>query len=145
MACHCIYISYRCQCFLYSCSLSSKDLKSSLNLNHGVVILQLLKRNEDINKLQNELEESRRELEILRDVLQKISKERDMLWEEVNKHREKNMLLISKVDELKSKIETLEEDILLKEGQITILKDTLTNKSIDLLASPKSSWESRVQ
>ena len=135
----------RCQWFLYSCSLSSKDLKSSLNLNHGVVILQLLKRNEDINKLQNELEESRRELEILRDVLQKISKERDMLWEEVNKHREKNMLLISKVDELKSKIETLEEDILLKEGQITILKDTLTNKSIDLLASPKSSWESRVQ
>ncbi|XP_023528803.1 protein Daple-like [Cucurbita pepo subsp. pepo] len=107
--------------------------------------LQLLKRNEDINKLQNELEESRRELEILRDVLQKISKEKDMLWEEVNKHREKNMLLISKVDELKSKIETLEEDILLKEGQITILKDTLTNKSIDLLASPKSSWESRVQ
>jgi len=105
----------------------------------------LLKRNEDINKLQTELEESRRELEILRDVLQKISKERDMLWEEVNKHREKNMLLISKVDELKSKIETLEEDILLKEGQITILKDTLTNKSIDLLASPKSSWESRVQ
>lgn len=69
-----------------------------------------------------------------------------MIWEEVNKYREKNMLLNSEVDVLKSKIESLEEDILLKEGQITILKDTLgSSRSIDFLASPNSKWDFRMQ
>ncbi|KAM1367749.1 hypothetical protein ACFX2H_001148 [Malus domestica] len=55
-----------------------------------------------------------------------------MMWEEVKKYNEKNMLLNSEVNMLKNKIETLDEDILLKEGQITILKDTIgRNKSFD--------------
>ncbi|KAM1053721.1 hypothetical protein ACFX2J_001193 [Malus domestica] len=55
-----------------------------------------------------------------------------MIWEEVKKYNEKNMLLNSEVNMLKKKIETLDEDILLKEGQITILKDTIgRNKSFD--------------
>jgi len=42
---------------------------------------------------------------------------------------------------LKKKIEALEEDILLKEGQITILKDTLGSRPFDLLGSPSCTRE----
>ena len=41
------------------------------------------------------------------------------------------MLLSGEVNILKKKIEALEEDLLLKEGQITILKDSLGNKLFD--------------
>ncbi|XP_022956804.1 uncharacterized protein LOC111458393 [Cucurbita moschata] len=44
-----------------------------------------------------------------------------------------------------SKLQALEENILLKEGQITILKDTLGSKSIEFLAPPSSMWEFRLQ
>ncbi|KAG7031838.1 hypothetical protein SDJN02_05879, partial [Cucurbita argyrosperma subsp. argyrosperma] len=44
-----------------------------------------------------------------------------------------------------SKLQALEENILLKEGQITILKDTLGSKSIEFLAPPSSTWEFRLQ
>lgn len=78
-----------------------------------------------------------KELSILRGILPKVSKERDLMWEEVKQYSEKNMLLNSEIEVLKKKIETLDEDILLKEGQITILKDTLSNnKSFNLLGSP---------
>ncbi|KAA0034026.1 rho-associated protein kinase 1 [Cucumis melo var. makuwa] len=107
--------------------------------------LQLRMKNEEISKLHMGVEESTRELESVKAILEKVSKERDMMLEEVNKYREKNMLLNSEVDVLKSNVETLEEDILLKEGQITILKDTIGSKSIDLLASPNSSWDFQLQ
>lgn len=61
-----------------------------------------------------------------------------MMWDEVKQYSEKNMLLNAEVNALKKKIESLDEDILLKEGQITILKDTLGNKRFDLLGSPDS-------
>lgn len=78
-----------------------------------------------------------KELSILRGILPKVSEERDLMWEEVKQYSEKNMLLNSEIEVLKKKIETLDEDILLKEGQITILKDTLSNnKSFNLLGSP---------
>lgn len=108
-------------------------------------MLQLRMKNEEISKLHMGVEESTRELESVKAILEKVSKERDMMLEEVNKYREKNMLLNSEVDVLKSNVETLEEDILLKEGQITILKDTIGSKSIDLLASPNSSWDFQLQ
>ncbi|KAM1708138.1 hypothetical protein TB1_001211 [Malus domestica] len=73
-----------------------------------------------------------KELTVTRGILPKTSEERDMMWEEVKKYNEKNMLLNSEVNMLKKKIETLDEDILLKEGQTTILKDTIgRNKSFD--------------
>ena len=100
----------------------------------------MIKKDENINQLQNELQECRKEATIMRGLLPKVSEERDMMWEEVKQYSEKTMLLNSEVSELKKKIESLDEDILLKEGQITILKDTL-GKPFDLLASPDSMRE----
>ncbi|GMI80644.1 hypothetical protein like AT3G55060 [Hibiscus trionum] len=99
--------------------------------------LQILKKDDNISRLQNDLQESVKELTILRGILPKVSEERDLMWEEVKQYSEKNMLLNSEVDILKKKIETLDEDVLLKEGQITILKDTISNnKTFNLLGSP---------
>ncbi|XP_050386022.1 uncharacterized protein LOC126802438 [Argentina anserina] len=105
------------------------------------VELLMLKKDDNINKLQSDLQESRKELTITRGILPKISEERDMMWEEVKKYNEKNMLLNSEVNLLKKKIETLDEEVLFKEGQITILKDTIGNKPFDLLASPDNTRE----
>lgn len=71
-------------------------------------------------------------------ILPKVSEERDMMWEEVKQYSENNMLLSSEVGMLKKKVETLDEDVLMKEGQITILKDAL-GKPFDLLSSPLTS------
>lgn len=101
----------------------------------------MLKKDDNINKLQSDLQESTKELTVTRGILPKISEERDMMWEEVKKYNEKNMLLNSEVNLLKKKIETLDEEVLFKEGQITILKDTLGNKPFDLLASPDNTRE----
>ena len=101
----------------------------------------MLKKDDNINKLQSDLQESTKELTVTRGILPKISEERDMMWEEVKKYNEKNMLLNSEVNLLKKKIETLDEEVLFKEGQITILKDTIGNKSFDLLASPDNTRE----
>lgn len=101
----------------------------------------MFKKDDNINKLQSDLQESTKELTVTRGILPKISEERDMMWEEVKKYNEKNMLLNSEVNLLKKKIETLDEEVLFKEGQITILKDTLGNKQFDLLASPDNTRE----
>lgn len=100
--------------------------------------LQMLKKDENTNQLQSNLQESVKELTIIRGILPKVSEERDLMWEEVKQYKEENMLLNSEVSVLKQKIETLDEDVLLKEGQITILKDSLGRKPFDLLASPDS-------
>ncbi|XP_059666157.1 uncharacterized protein LOC132311980 [Cornus florida] len=102
--------------------------------------LQMIKKDENIKQLENELEECTKELSIIRGILPKVSGERDLMWEEVKQYSENNMLLNSEVNLLKKKMEALDEDILLKEGQITILKDTLV-KPFDLLASPDSGRE----
>ncbi|KAJ4719773.1 golgin subfamily B member 1 isoform X1 [Melia azedarach] len=103
--------------------------------------LQMMKKDENIKQLQRELQDSAKELKIVKGILPKVSEERDMMWEEVKQYSEKNMLLNSEVNVLKKKIEALDEDILLKEGQITILKDTIGHKPFDLLASPDSMRE----
>lgn len=101
----------------------------------------MLKKDENLNRLQSDLQESTKELTVTRGILQKISAERDLMWEEVKQYSEKNMLLNSEVNVLKKKLEALDEEILLKEGQITILKDTLGKKPFDLLGSPDSTRE----
>ncbi|KAF2295870.1 hypothetical protein GH714_034720 [Hevea brasiliensis] len=103
--------------------------------------LQMRKKDENMSRLQNDLQESMKELTIVRRILPKVSEERDMMWEEVKQYNEKNMLLNSEVSILKKKIEALDEDVLLKEGQITILKDTIGTKPFDLLASPDYAQE----
>ncbi|GMP22824.1 hypothetical protein CsSME_00000664 [Camellia sinensis var. sinensis] len=104
--------------------------------------LQMIKKDENVHRLQSELQECTKELAILKGILPKVSEERDLMWEEVKQYSERNMLLNSEVNVLKKKIEVLDEDVLLKEGQISILKDTLA-KPFDLLGSPDSMQEFR--
>lgn len=101
----------------------------------------MLKKDESISQLQNDLQETVKELTIMRRTLPKITEERDSMWDKVKRYSENNMLLNSEVNVLKKKIEALDEDIHIKEGQISILKDALGNKSFDLLASPDSTRE----
>uniref|UniRef100_A0A2P2ISV3 DUF7653 domain-containing protein n=1 Tax=Rhizophora mucronata TaxID=61149 RepID=A0A2P2ISV3_RHIMU len=103
--------------------------------------LQMLKKDENISQLQSNLQECSKELTMFKGILPRVSEERDLMWEEVKQYNEKNMLLNSEVNLLKKKIEALDEDILLKEGQITILKDSLGNRPFDLLASPDSTQD----
>ncbi|XP_062092787.1 golgin IMH1 [Humulus lupulus] len=103
--------------------------------------LQMLKKDNTLNRLQTDLQESTKELTVMRGILPKISAERDLMWNEVKQYSEKNMLLNSEVNVLKKKLESLDEEILLKEGQITILKDTIGKKPFDLLSSPDSTRE----
>ncbi|CAH9121270.1 unnamed protein product [Cuscuta epithymum] len=100
--------------------------------------LEMIKKDENMNQLQNDLQECMKELAVLKGILPKVTQERDLMWEEVKHHNEKSMLMNSEMNALKKKMETLDEDILLKEGQITILKDTL-GKHFDLLSSPTGS------
>ncbi|KAL8210664.1 hypothetical protein R6Q57_005101 [Mikania cordata] len=97
--------------------------------------IQVFKKDESIYHLQNTLQDCKKELSIVNGILPKVSEERDMMWEEVKQYSEKNMLLNAEVGMLKKKVDALDEDVLLKEGQITILKDAL-GKPFDLLSSP---------
>lgn len=101
----------------------------------------MLKKDESINCLESDLNESTRDLTMMRGILPKVSEERDRMWEKVKQYSEQNMLLNSEVNVLKKKIEALDEDILVKEGQISILKDSLGKKPFDLLGSPDSMHE----
>ncbi|KAL9227102.1 hypothetical protein vseg_002837 [Gypsophila vaccaria] len=103
--------------------------------------LQMMKKDEKIHQLQSDLQESTKQLTLTRGILPKVTEERDMIWEEVKQHSEENMLLSSEVKLLKKKIDSLEEELLLKEGEISILRDASGNKPFDLLASPVRSRE----
>ncbi|KAI3793397.1 hypothetical protein L1987_36016 [Smallanthus sonchifolius] len=100
--------------------------------------IQVIKKDESIYQLQLNLQDCKKELSTVNGILPKVSEERDMLWENVKQYSENNMLLSSEVVMLKKKVEALDEDVLMKEGQITILKDAL-GKPFDLLSSPVSS------
>lgn len=100
----------------------------------------MMKKDESISRLKSDLQECTRELTIMKGILPKVSEERDALWDEVKRYSEKNMLLNQEVTSLKKKVETLDEDILLKEGQITILKDNM-GRHFNLLGSPNLNQE----
>ncbi|KAM3327472.1 hypothetical protein P3S67_002598 [Capsicum chacoense] len=102
--------------------------------------LQVLKKDENINQLTNDLQECMKELGVVKGILPKVFQERDFMWEEVKSYSEMNMLLNYEINMLNKKLDTLDEDILMKEGQITILKDWI-GKLFDLLASPDSLLE----
>ncbi|PHT97565.1 hypothetical protein BC332_33521 [Capsicum chinense] len=101
---------------------------------------EVLKRDENINQLTNDLQECMKELRVVKGILPKVFQERDFMWEEVKSYSEMNMLLNYEINMLKKKVDTLDEDILMKEGQITILKDRI-GKPFDLLATPDSLLE----
>ncbi|XP_047258865.1 uncharacterized protein LOC124891096 [Capsicum annuum] len=101
---------------------------------------KVLKKDETINQLTNDFQECMKELGVVKAILPKVFQERDFMWEEVKSYREMNMLLNYEINMLKRKVDTLDEDFLMKEGQITILKDSI-GKPFDLLASPASLLE----
>ncbi|CAL1374380.1 unnamed protein product [Linum trigynum] len=103
--------------------------------------LQMSKKDENLSQLQHDLQESMKELSLTKGILPQVTQERDIMWEEVKQYNEKNMLLNSEVGLLKKKVEALDEDVLVKEGQITILKDSLRKRTFDLLAGPDSTAE----
>ncbi|KAF3655110.1 hypothetical protein FXO37_16117 [Capsicum annuum] len=98
---------------------------------------RVLKNEENINQLTNDLQECMKELGIVKAILPKVFQQRDFMWEEVKSYSEMNMLLNYEINILKRKVDTLDEDFLIKEDQITILKDSI-GKPFDLLASPDS-------
>lgn len=94
----------------------------------------MIKKDGTINELQGDLRSCEEELTTTRGILAKVSQERELIWQQVEEYSEKNMLLNREVVSLKKKIEGLEEDTLLKDGQISILKDSLSNaKSFNIL------------
>eukprot|EP00268_Persea_americana_P044749 TRINITY_DN45243_c0_g1_i1.p1 TRINITY_DN45243_c0_g1~~TRINITY_DN45243_c0_g1_i1.p1 ORF type:complete len:650 (+),score=148.19 TRINITY_DN45243_c0_g1_i1:85-1950(+) len=124
----------------------AQDSISSLTHKLKDLELQMLKKEENITLIQGDLQECLNELMVTRGMLPKITQERDLMWEEVKQCSEKNMLLNCEVNSLKKKIESLDEDILMKEGQITILKDSIVNKPFDILFnSPTSMKEFTLQ
>ncbi|XP_051121683.1 uncharacterized protein LOC127245083 [Andrographis paniculata] len=130
-----IAAAIRCNDILKCKVQNAVDDCSCLNHKMKELELKMIKKDETINQLQYELQDCKKELSIVRGVLEKVSEERDMMWEEVKQHTEKNMLLNAEINMLRKKIESLDEDILVKEGQISILKDSIS-KPLDLLASP---------
>ncbi|CAN1148524.1 hypothetical protein LINPERPRIM_LOCUS38154 [Linum perenne] len=103
--------------------------------------IQMCKKDESISQHEHDLQESMKEGSVTKGIVQKVTQERDMMWEEVKQYNEKNMMLNSEVGLLKKKLESLEEEVLVKEGEITILKDSLRKRPFDILADLDSSAE----
>ncbi|PHT28635.1 Pleiotropic drug resistance protein 1 [Capsicum baccatum] len=65
--------------------------------------LQVLKKDENINQLTNDLQECMKELGVVKGILPKVFQERDFMWEEVKSYSEMNMLLNYEINMLKRK------------------------------------------
>ncbi|PHU01801.1 hypothetical protein BC332_31588 [Capsicum chinense] len=65
--------------------------------------LQVLKKDENINQIPNDLKECMKELGVVKAILTKVFQERDFMWEEVKSYSEMNMLLNYKINMLKRK------------------------------------------
>ncbi|KAJ1292504.1 hypothetical protein BS78_02G396500 [Paspalum vaginatum] len=102
--------------------------------------LQVSKKDESINEIQQDFQESAKEVAALRGTLKTVTEERDLSWQEAKQLRRNIVVMQNEVVSLKKKIEALDEDILLKEGQITILQDSI-DKPFDIICSPRSMRE----
>ncbi|CAN6176722.1 unnamed protein product [Urochloa humidicola] len=102
--------------------------------------LQVSRKDEAINELQQDFQESAKELASLRGTLKTVTEERDLSWQEAKQLRRNVNIMQNEVVSLKKKIEALDEDILVKEGQITILQDSI-DKPFDIICSPRSMRE----
>jgi chromosome segregation ATPase len=99
--------------------------------------VQVSKKSGSINEMQQDLQESAKEVSSLRGTLKTVTEERDMSWQEANQLRRNVSIMQNEVVALKKKIESLDEDILVKEGQISILQYSM-NKPFDIICSPRS-------
>ncbi|KAF2566175.1 hypothetical protein F2Q68_00024154 [Brassica cretica] len=95
---------------------------------------QMVKKDENVNRLETNLQEAAKQFASMKVNLPRVMEEREQMCKEVNECRKRNMELESEKDVLKKEVERLEEETLYKEGQITILKDTLGSKHFDLLS-----------
>jgi chromosome segregation ATPase len=102
--------------------------------------LQVSKKDEAMNEIQQDFQEYAKELAALRRTLETVTEERDLSWQEAKQLRRNISIMQNEVVSLKKKIEALDEDILLKEGQITILQDSI-EKPFDIICSPRSMRE----
>ncbi|KAK9081763.1 hypothetical protein Syun_031209 [Stephania yunnanensis] len=100
--------------------------------------LQMLRKDESIKQLRNDLQECSKELIFTKDILGKVSEERDLMWEKVKKYSEENMLLKSELKSEKKKKEELEEQVLVKDGQLAMLTESLRNEPFSILYQPDS-------
>jgi chromosome segregation ATPase len=91
--------------------------------------LQVSKKDEAMNEIQQDFQEYAKELAALRRTLETVTEERDLSWQEAKQLRRNISIMQNEVVSLKKKIEALDEDILLKEGQITILQDSIESHS----------------
>ncbi|KAI4384446.1 hypothetical protein MLD38_002603 [Melastoma candidum] len=113
---------------------NAMDNLSSITHKSKELELQMQKKDEKIVTLEIQLDESRRELGMMRGVLPNVSEQRDRLLED-------NMLLNLELQTLKKKVDDLDEVVHEKEGQISILRDTLRNEPFNLLDGPDLSSE----
>ncbi|CAN8254535.1 unnamed protein product [Cochlearia groenlandica] len=111
---------------------NSKDSLSVKTHEVKDLKLQMVKREENINRLEMNLQEAAKDMSSMKPILH----ERDQIWREWRQCCEKNMLLGSENDALKGMVERLEEKVLEKEGEITILHDTIGSKHLSLLSGP---------
>lgn len=79
----------------------------------------------NIRHLHADLQECLKELTLIRGELPNVSKERDGIRQNAEQLSRQNMKLRAEVETLKKRIEKLDEDVLLKEGQLTILQESL--------------------
>ncbi|KAH9295225.1 hypothetical protein KI387_038813 [Taxus chinensis] len=75
--------------------------------------------------LQADLQECLKELTLLRGALPKVSEERDVFQQDVEQLTWQNMKLNAEVEALKKRVEKLDEDVLVREGQLSILQESL--------------------
>ncbi|XP_040381644.1 paramyosin-like isoform X2 [Oryza brachyantha] len=118
-----------------------QDELSCMNHKAKHLEIQGLKKDETISQAQLDFQESAKELSSLRGTLKTVTDERDLLWQEAKQMRKTITAMQNETSSLKKKIEALEEDILVKEGQISILQDNISNPQLDFICSPRSMKE----
>jgi chaperonin cofactor prefoldin len=89
------------------------------------LIKQRGKKEERINQLQEELQETVKELTATRSMLKTAMEERDLESHEVAHLRKANKDLTDDLTFLHKRVEMLDEDLLIKDGQISILKESV--------------------
>ena len=106
--------------------------------------LQVLNKDKDINQIQQDFQDSAKELIALQCTLKSVSDERDALCQETKHLRKTVSALQNDVASFKQKIKSLDEDIqlkegeiLLREGEISILRDSI-DRPFDIICSPRS-------
>jgi hypothetical protein len=103
-----------------------------------------LKKDEVISQIEQDYQESAKELTSLRCTLKNVCDQRDVFCQESKQLRNTISALQNDVASLKQKIKSLDEDIqlkeneiLLREGEISILRDSIA-KPCDYICSPRS-------